>query len=123
MREFKDLTRSAMVKNHEAFQSLGQQHVETAIKLFGDWSKGWRTITAEMTDFTKQSFEDGVATIEKLLLAKSIDQAIRIQSDFTARTIDGYFHKLSKMRGMHTQLLKDFYEPLGQMLQTGVQRK
>lgn len=62
-----------MVNNHEAFQQLGQQNVETTIKLFGEWSNGWRTIGAEMSDFTKRSVEDAIATFEKLLRAKSLD--------------------------------------------------
>lgn len=56
-----------MINNLEAVQRLGQQNVETAIKMFGEWNKGWRSISAEMTDFTKQSFEDCFATAEKLL--------------------------------------------------------
>ena len=101
-----------MIKNFESFQRLGQQNVDTAIKMFGEWNKGWRTITAEMTDFTKRSFEDGAATVEKLLRAKSLEQAVEIQSDFTARTFDGYIHELSKIGGVYAQLLKDSCEPL-----------
>src|SRR5215475_12775797 len=112
-----------MIKKKEAFQGLGQQNVETAIKIFGEWNQGWQSISTEMTDFTKQSFEDGFATVEKLLRAKSVDQALGIQSDFTARIVDGYFHKLAKVRAMYTQLLKDSYGPLEEGLQTSPQQK
>ena len=112
-----------MTNNHEAFQRLGQQNVETAIKLFGEWNNGWRSISAEMTDFTRQSLEDTLATVEKLLRAKSVDQAVGIQSDFTARIVDGYFHKLSKIRGIYAQLLKNSYDPLEQPLQISAHQK
>lgn len=112
-----------MVNNHEAFQPLGQQNVETAIKMFGEWTKCWRTISAEMTDFTKRSLEDGIATIENLLRAKSVDQAIGIQSDFTTRTLDGYWHNVSKINGMYVQLLKDSYQPLERVLQNSALQK
>jgi hypothetical protein len=112
-----------MINNHEALQRLGQQNVEAAIKLFGEWNKGWRSIGAEMTDFTKQSFEDGFATVEKLLRARSVDQALGIQSDFTARIVDGYFHKLSKIRSMYAELLKNSYEPLEQVRLSSAQPK
>jgi len=112
-----------MVNNHETFQRLGQQNVEKAIKLFGEWNKGWRTISAEMTDFTRRSLEDGIATVEKLLRAKSLDQAVGIQSDFTARAFDGYFQNLSKISGMYAQLLKDSYQPLEQVVQSPAQQK
>jgi hypothetical protein len=87
--------------------------------MFGEWNKGWRSISAEITDFSKQSFEDTLATVR----AKSVDQAVEIQSDFTARIVDGYFHKLSKIRGMYAQLLKNSCEPLEQALQTSAQQK
>jgi len=103
-----------MINNFEALQRLGQQNVDTAIKMFGEWNKGWRTISVEMTDFTRRSFEDGAATVEKLLRAKSLEQAVEIQSDFTARTFDGYIHELSKIGGVYAQLLT---EPLELALQ------
>jgi hypothetical protein len=112
-----------MVNNQETFQRFGQHNVETAIKIFGEWSKGWGTISAEMTDFTRRSLEDGIATVEKLLRAKSLDQAVGIQSDFTARAVDGYFHNLSKISGMYTQLLKDSSQPLEQLVQSPAQQK
>ena len=112
-----------MVNNHEAFQQLGQRNVETTIKMLGEWSNGWRTIGAEMSDFTKRSLEDAIATFEKLLRAKSLEQAVGIQSDFTTRTFDGYFHSLSKIGGMYAQLLKDSYQPLGRVLQSSAQPK
>src|SRR5262245_11076001 len=123
MREFMHLRISPMINNLEALQKLGKHNVETAIKMCGEWNKGWRTISVEMTDFTKRSIEDGVATVEKLLWAKSVDQAVGIQSDFTAPTFDGYFHNLLKIGGMYAQLLKDSCRPLEQVLQTSTQQK
>jgi len=118
LRKLKDIT---MINNFEAFQRLGQQNVDTAIKMFGEWNNGWRTITADMTDFTKRSFEDGAATVEKVLRAKSLEHAVGIQSDFATRTFDGYFHELSKIGSIYAQLLKVTYEPLEQALQNSQQ--
>ena len=52
-----------MIKNFDDFQKLGQQNVDTAMKMFGEWSKGWQAIAAEMTDYTKRSFEEGTARL------------------------------------------------------------
>ena len=112
-----------MVNNHEAFQRLGQQNVETAIKVFGEWSNGWRTIGAEMTDFTRRLLEDGIATVENLLRAKSLDQAMGIQSDFATRILEGYWHNISKINGMYAQLLKDSYQPFEQVLNNSARQK
>ena len=78
-----------MIKNFDDFQKLGQQNVDTAMKLFGEWNKGWQAIAAEMTDYTKRSFEESTATFEKLLTAKSLEQAIAAEmTDYTKRSFE-----------------------------------
>src|SRR5262245_50875984 len=84
----------AMIKNFDDFQKLGQQNVDTAMKMIGEWSKGWQAIAAEMTDYTKRSFEEGTATVEKLLAAKSFEQAVEIQTGFAKRAYDDYLHQV-----------------------------
>jgi hypothetical protein len=64
--------RPRVLPSSENFQKLSQQNMEKALKILGNWQEGWRTISTEMTDFTKRSFEDGAATVEKLLSAKVI---------------------------------------------------
>ena len=54
-----------------------------------------------------------LATVEKLRTAKSIDQAIAIQSDFATRTVDAYFHELSRIGSIYAQLFKSSYEGSG----------
>jgi hypothetical protein len=46
-----------MIKNFDEFQKLGQSNVDAAVKVFGEWNKGLQAIAAEMTDYTKRSFE------------------------------------------------------------------
>ena len=104
--------------NFDDFQKLGQQNVDTAMKLFGEWNKSWQAIAAEMTDYTKRSFEEGTATFEKLLSAKSLEQAIEIQSGFAKRTYDGYMHQMSKIGGMYAELAKEAYKPVEKAMQS-----
>jgi hypothetical protein len=106
-----------MIKNIEDFQKLGQQNVDTAMKLFGEWSKGWQAIAAEMTDYTKRSFEEGTATVEKLLAAKSFDQAVEIQTGYAKRAYDDYMHQVSKLGGLYADLAKEAYKPVEKVLQ------
>ena len=106
-----------MIKNFEGFQKLGQQNVDTAMKMVGEWSKGWQAIAAEMTDYTKRSFEEGTATVEKLLAAKSFEQAVEIQTGFAKRAYDDYLHQVSKLGGLYAELAKEAYKPVEKVLQ------
>lgn len=107
-----------MIKNFEDFQKLGQQNVDTAMKAFGEWSKGWQAIAAEMTDYTKRSFEEGTATVEKLLTVKSVEQAIEIQTGYAKRAYDDYLHQVSKIGGLYAELAKEAYKPVEKALQS-----
>jgi hypothetical protein len=107
-----------MIKNFEDFQKLGQQNVDTAMKMFGEWSKGWQAIASEMTDYSKRSFEQGTATVEKLLSAKSIEQAVEIQTGYAKRAYDDYMHQVSKIGGLYAELAKEAYKPVEKVLQS-----
>ena len=108
-----------MIKNFDDFQKLGQQNVDTAMKMLGEWSKGWQAIAAEMSDYTKRSFEEGTATVEKLLSAKSVEQAVEIQTGYAKRAYDNYMHQVSKLGGLYAELAKEAYKPVEKLLQNG----
>ena len=106
-----------MIKNLEEFQRLGQSNMEAAMKLLGEWSKGWQSIAAEMSDYTKKSFEEGTAAFEKLMSAKSLEQAVEIQAGYAKRAYDGYMHHVSKIVGLYAELAKEAYRPVEKALQ------
>jgi hypothetical protein len=107
-----------MLKNFEDFQKLGQYNVDAAMKVFGEWNKGWQTIAAEITDYTKRSFEEGTATMEKLLAAKSFEQAVEIQTGYAKRAYDDYMHQVSKLGGLYADIAKEAYKPVEKALQS-----
>ncbi|MBX9862070.1 MAG: phasin family protein [Hyphomicrobium sp.] len=106
-----------MINNLQDIQKISQTNVDTALKIFGDWNKGWQAIAAEMTDYSKRAFEDGTATFEKLVSAKSVEQAVEIQTSFAKRAYDDYMHQLSKIGGMYSSLAKDAYKPVEKAFQ------
>jgi len=101
-----------MMKSFEDFQKLGQANTDTAMRLVGEWNKGWQTIATEMTDYSKRSFEEGTATFEKLLSAKSIEQAFEIQSGYAKRAYEDYVQQMSKLGSFYTDIAKEAYKPV-----------
>ena len=107
------------MKPFEDFQKLGQTNVDAAMKAFGEWNKGWQAIAAEMTDYTKRSFEESSATFEKLVSSRSIEQVMEIQTTYAKRAYDEYMHQLTKIGGMYAELAKEAYRPMERALQNG----
>jgi hypothetical protein len=106
------------MKNFEDIQKLSQNSMDTAMKMFGEWNKGWQTIAAEMTDYTKRSFEESTATFEKLMSVKSVEQAVEIQTGYAKRAYDTYMHQMSKIGGMYADLAKEAYKPVEKAMQS-----
>lgn len=108
-----------MIKSFDDVQKLSQGNVDAAMKAFGEWTKGWQAITAEMTDYSKRSFEDGTQTMEKLMGARSLEQAFEIQTSYAKRAYEDYVHQLQKIGGMYTEFAREAYRPVERAFQSG----
>jgi len=69
-----------MFAGFEDLQKLNKEQVDNALKNFGNLNKGFQKIATEMADYSKKSFEDGTAALEKLLSAKSVEGAMEVQT-------------------------------------------
>lgn len=107
-----------MIKSFEDMQKLSQGNVDTAMKAMGEWTKGWQAIAAEMSDYTKRSFEQGSQTMEKLMAVRSMEQAIEIQSTYAKRAYDDYMQQMTKISSMYADFAKDAYRPVERAFQS-----
>jgi len=101
-----------MNKKFENVQKLGQSNVDSTMRMFGDWNQNWQAIAAEMGDYTKRSFEEGSATLEKLMASKSVEQAVQIQTSYAKRAYDDYMQLMTKIGGIYTNMAKEAYKPV-----------
>jgi hypothetical protein len=101
-----------MIKGFEDIQRFNQQGLDSAMRSWGEWSKGWQAIAAEVNDYTKRSFEDGTATFEKLVGAHSFEQAVEIQTDYAKRCYDEYMARMSRISNLYADLARDAYRPV-----------
>ena len=109
-----------MIKNIEDMQKLGQSNTDSAMRMLGEWNRNWQAIAAEMGDYTKRSFEEGSATLEKLMGTKSVGQAIEIQTSYAKRAYDGYMQQVTKIGGMYANMAKKPYEPIERRSYSGL---
>jgi hypothetical protein len=101
-----------MLKGFEEFQKVGKDGFDAAVRSFGELNKGFQAIAAEVTDYSKKAFEDGTRAFEQLIGAKSIEQAIEIQSQYAKKAYDAYVAEVSKLGEMYVGLAKDAYKPV-----------
>jgi phasin family protein len=93
------------------FQKLGKEQVEATLKTFGSVSKGAQNIAVELADYSKKSFEESTATIEKLVGAKTLDKAVEIQTDYLKTAYEGFIAQSTKLSELYTDLAKEMFKP------------
>ena len=101
-----------MNQQFDAFQKLGKNSFEIALKAFHVASTGTKAIVAETIEYTKSSAEQGAATFEKLTSVKSLDKAIEIQTGYVKSAYEGFVAHSMKTRELYTKLAHDSLAPL-----------
>ena len=101
-----------MVQQFDQFQKFGQENVDAALKSFGAVSKGAQAIATEAADFARKSFEQGTATFEKLVSAKSLDKAIEIHTDYLKTSYEGFVAQSTKITELYANVAKEAFKPL-----------
>jgi hypothetical protein len=91
---------------------VGKDGFDAAVKSFGEMNKGFQAIAAEVTDYSKKAFEDGTRAFEQLIGAKSVEQAVEIQSTYAKKAYDNYVAEVSKLGEMYAGLARDAYKPV-----------
>jgi hypothetical protein len=100
-----------MMQQFETIQKVGKENVDAALKSFGAASKGLQTIAVESSDYTKKTFEQGTALLEKLVAVKTIDKAFEIQADYAKSAYEAAIAQATKIGELYTSMAKDAYKP------------
>jgi hypothetical protein len=100
-----------MIKNFEDVQKFSKDNMDATMKSFGAVTKATQAIAAEITDYSKKSFEDGSKVLEKLFSAKSLDKAIEIQTDYAKTAYEGFVAEATKLGELYADLAKETYKP------------
>jgi phasin family protein len=105
-----------MVKNFEDLQQVGKENVDATLKSLGALTKGAQAIAVEVADYSKKSFEDSSAALEKMFGVKSLDKAFEVQTEFAKSAYEGFVAKASKLGELYADLAKESYKPFESML-------
>jgi hypothetical protein len=95
-------------------QAAGKDGFDAVVSSFGEANKRFQAIAAEITAYSKKSFEDGTRAFEQLLGAKSFEQVIEIQSQYARMAYEAYVAELSKLGEMYAGLTRNAYKPVEQ---------
>lgn len=107
-----------MINAFEDVQKINQSNVDNAMKAWGEWNRNWQALASEMGEYSKRSFDEGAATFQKLMSAKSLEQAYEIQASYARRAYEQYFQEMNRIGGIYASIAKDAMKPIERMART-----
>ncbi|MBW9061838.1 phasin family protein [Rhizobium herbae] len=97
--------------NFEDANKKSKETIDTLLKSYATLTKAFQAIATEAADYSKKSFEDGVAHLEKITSVKSVDAAFELQTNYLKSVYESYVAEASKIGEMYADLAKDAYKP------------
>ena len=105
-----------MVKNFEDLQQVSKENVDLTMKSMGAASKSAQAIATEIADYSKKSFEESSAALEKLFGVKSVEKAIELQTAYAKTAYEGFVAEATKIGEMYAAMAKESYKPFETMM-------
>ena len=101
-------------KTANDFQNMGKDNYDAMVRSYGELNRGAQAIVSRWTEFSKRSFDDAAHTLEKLIGAKSFEQAVEIQTNYAKTAYDNWQAEVSKIGEMYANTAREVYKPVEQ---------
>jgi phasin family protein len=101
-----------MTKGVEELTAFNQDNVDAVVKSSEIAAKAAEGIGAEVSAYSKKSFEDGVAAAQDLASAKNVTELLEKQTAFAQAAFEGFMAQATKMNEIYVAAAKDISAPL-----------
>ncbi len=101
-----------MTKGIENAASFGQENVEAVVTSSKIAAKAAETMGAEITAYSKKSYEDSMAVAKELTACKSVTEFFEKQTEFGKISIEGFVAEATKLNEMYAAAAKEAFAPL-----------
>lgn len=92
-------------------QQQSKEQFEAATASAKTLTTGFQAIASAYTDYSKKSFEDTKAFVEKFSSVKSLDKAIELQTEFAKSAYESFVAESQKIGELYSDLAKQTYKP------------
>ena len=100
----------------EDIQQYGKEHLETVVASATTLQTGFQAIASAYGDYTKKSYEDTKAFVEKLSGVKSLEKAVEVQTEYAKSAYETFVAESQKIAGLYSDLAKQTFKPLEGMV-------
>jgi len=86
-----------MMKSTEDFVAFGQANLEAFVKSGQIWSAGMQELTKQIASSAKASFDESVSTFKAMSTAKSVKEAMELQSSYAKAALEKAMSESNKL--------------------------
>ena len=98
----------------DQLQRAAESGWEGAGRSISEVNRGFQALAAEMTEYSKKTFDDTIRTWEQLIGVKSLEQVIEIQSQYAKRLYENHMAEMNKLGEMYARMVRDAAQPIEQ---------
>lgn len=101
-----------MMKSTEDLVAFGQANLEAFVKSGQIWSAGVQELTKQIATSAKASFDESVSTFKAISTAKSVKEAIDLQSTFAKSALEKAMVESNKLTDASIKLTEQTLAPI-----------
>jgi phasin family protein len=102
----------SMMKTTEDFVAFGQANLEAFVKSGQIWSAGVQELTKQIASSAKASFDESVSTFKAMSTAKSVKEAMDLQSNFAKAALEKAMAESNKLTDASIKLTEQTLAPI-----------
>jgi phasin family protein len=102
----------SMMKTTEDFVAFGQANLEAFVKSGQIWSAGVQELTKQIATSAKASFDESVSTFKAMSTARSVKEAIDLQSSFAKAALEKAMTESNKLTDASIKLTEQTLAPI-----------
>jgi len=110
-----------MMKSTEELFAFGQANVEAFVKSGQIWAAGVQELTKQMASCAKESFDESVSTFKAMTAAKSVQEALELQSTFAKTAFEKAMAESNKLTDASIKLTEEAIAPITARLSVAVE--
>lgn len=95
----------------ETLQKLGKERFDAAAAVSASFAKEFEAAAADSQNYSKKSFQDTQAYVQKLMGVKSLDEAMEAHSDFVKVARRAFFDQADKLGDLYFNFAKKMVKP------------
>jgi phasin family protein len=103
---------NTMIRSTEDFVALGQANMEALVKSGQIWTAGVQELMKQFAETAKASFDESVATLKAISSAKTVTEAMNLQSKFVTSVAGRALGESNKLVDASIKLTEQTLAPI-----------